>query len=75
MEPKFSVFASFCLYMIMFSIMFRPVNGEKFSLMGISDSVKDLIKYFQVILFFHFKKFLSIFKKKFLLNDGSLLSR
>ena len=57
MELKFLVFASFCLCMIMFSMMFKPANGEKFSLTGISDSVKDLIKKFQVILFFHSEKF------------------
>ena len=51
MEQKFPVFASFCLCMIMFSLMFKPVNGEKFSLAAISDSVKDLMKFFQVISF------------------------
>ena len=51
MEQKFLVFASFCLCMIMFSMMFKPVNGEKFSLAAISDSVKDLMKFFQVISF------------------------
>ena len=52
MEPKFSFFAIFYLCMIMFSLMFTPVNGEKFSLTAISDSVGDLIKNFHVILFF-----------------------
>ena len=51
MEPKFAVFVSFCLCMIMLSMMFEPVSGEKFSLTGISDSVRDLMKYFQVISF------------------------
>ena len=50
MEQKFSVFASFCLCIIMFSMMFKPVNWEKFSLAAISDSIKDLVKFFQVIL-------------------------
>ena len=47
MVQKFPVFASFCLCMIMFSLMFKPVNGEKFSLAAISDSVKDLMKFFR----------------------------
>ena len=32
MEPKFSVSASFFLCMIMFSVMFTPVNGVKIKL-------------------------------------------
>ena len=48
----------FALCMIMFSLMFKPVNGEKFSLAAISDSVKDLMKFFQVISFFILKKFI-----------------
>ena len=53
MEPKFSVFASFFLCMIMFSVMFTPVNGVKikFSLAAISDFVRDTMKYYQVTLF------------------------
>ena len=51
MEPKFSVFASFFLCMIMFSVMFTPVNGEKFSLTAISDLVQDIIEFYQVTLF------------------------
>ena len=53
MEPKFSVSASFFLCMIMFSIMFTPVNGVKikFSLAAISDFVQDTMKYYQVTLF------------------------
>ena len=37
--------------MIMFSLMFIPVNGEKFSLAAISDLVQGIIKYYQVTLF------------------------
>ena len=51
MELKFSVFASFSLCMIMFSVMFTPVNGKKFSLATISDLVQDIVKYYQVTLF------------------------
>ena len=53
MEPKFSVFASFFLCMIMFRVMFTPLNGVKikFSLAIISDFVRDTMKYYQVTLF------------------------
>ena len=51
MELKFSVFASFFLCMIMFSVMFTPVNRVKSSLATISDFVRDTIKYYQVTLF------------------------
>ena len=53
MEPKFSVSASFFLCMIMFSVMFTPVNGVKikFSLAAISDFAWDTMKYYQVTLF------------------------
>ena len=59
MELKFSVFALFSLCMIMFSVMFTPVNRVKFSLGAISDVVQDIIKYYQVNLFFLGKNFLS----------------
>ena len=53
MEPKFSVSASFFLCMIMFSVMFTPVNGVKIklSLDAISAFVLDTMKYYQVALF------------------------
>ena len=51
MELKFLVFSSFLLCMIMFSVVFTPVNGETFSLTTISDLVPDIIKYYQVTLF------------------------
>ena len=53
MEPKFSVSASFILCMIMFSVMFTPVNGLKIklSLDAISQFVRDTMKYYQVTLF------------------------
>ena len=52
MEPKFSVSASFFLCMIMFIIMFTPVNGVKIklSLDAISEFVRDTMKYYQVTL-------------------------
>ena len=74
MEQKFPVFASFSLCMIMFSLMFKPVNGEKFSLAAISDSVKDLMKFFQVISFFILKQFYLIWWiKKFFLTERGIL--
>ena len=60
MEPKFSVSASFFLCMIMFSVMFTPVNGVKIklSLDAISEFVPDTMKYYQVTLS-HEKVFLN----------------
>ena len=68
-QQKFSVFASFCLCIIMFSMMFKPANGEKFSLAAISDSIQDLVKFFQVILFFILKNIYLIFFGKLFLTD------
>ena len=53
MEPKFSVSASFFLCMIMFSVIFTPVNRVKIklSLDAISAFVWDTMKYYQVTLF------------------------
>ena len=68
-QQKFSVFASFCLCIIMFSMMFKPANGEKFSLAAISDSIQDLVKFFQVILFFILKNIYLIFFGKLFLTE------
>ena len=73
MEQKFPVFASFSLCMIMFSLMFKLVNGEKFSLAAISDSVKDLMKFFQVISFYVLKNFYLILWKNFFLTERGIL--
>ena len=53
MEPNFSISASFFLCIIMFSIVFTPVNGFKIqlSLDAISEFVRDTMKYYQVTLF------------------------
>ena len=52
-----------------FSMMFKPAKGEKFSLAAISDSIQDLVKFFQVILFFILKNIYFIFFGKLFLTD------
>ena len=51
MELKFSVFASF----FMLSLIFTLVNGDKFSVRPITDIVQKIVDYYQVKKIYNFR--------------------